>query len=105
MDRSIRCWDILTGQCRGILTSANGGHKMGVSCLELIVMDGDPASPGALGSNYIASGGADGDVIIWDTAGVKAWGGSHGATVTALRASIDTAGIDMNKRAYTLSLL
>eukprot|EP01042_Synura_sphagnicola_P001911 gene1911-2255_t len=84
MDRSIRCWDVGSGTCRGILTSANGGHKEPVTCMEVITMDD--------ASTYVVSGGADAELIIWDMLGNKSWGGSQGGMVTCLRASQDTVG-------------
>jgi WD40 repeat protein len=95
MDRSIRCWDMSTSQCRGVLTSSEGGHREAVSCLEQIVIDESNNT-----SSCVASGGADGEVIIWGPSGTKQWSGPQGATVTSLLSSMDNAG-----RSFIISIL
>eukprot|EP01041_Mallomonas_annulata_P007239 gene7239-14770_t len=85
VDRSIRCWDIATGSCIGTLTSQNGGHTEPVTCLEVVTLED--------GSSFLASGGSDGDVIVWNTStGESQWKTSNGTVVTALLSSQDTSG-------------
>eukprot|EP00607_Mallomonas_marina_P002352 CAMPEP_0182425288 /NCGR_PEP_ID=MMETSP1167-20130531/11656_1 /TAXON_ID=2988 /ORGANISM="Mallomonas Sp, Strain CCMP3275" /LENGTH=402 /DNA_ID=CAMNT_0024605825 /DNA_START=127 /DNA_END=1335 /DNA_ORIENTATION=+ len=88
IDRSLRCWDVATGVCVGVLTSSNGGHAEPITCLEKILMDDTPTAV-----TYLASGGSDGEVVIWNTAtGTKEWNGSHGEVITSLLFTQDKAG-------------
>lgn len=89
IDRSIRCWDVSSGSCLGVLSATSGGHSEAVTCMETLVMDDAAGGP----VTYLATGGSDSEVIIWNTAtGSKEWNGGHGAVVTALMSSQDKAG-------------
>jgi WD40 repeat protein len=97
-DRTIRVWEITSGQCVGVLSCAGTpdtpglGHTEPVSCLELIPASPTPTGEGA--EPYIASGGADGDLKLWRTNGEFVHCVSHGpqAFITAMKYYKDDHG-------------
>jgi WD40 repeat protein len=104
-DRTIRVWEIMSGQCVGVLSCAGTpdapglGHTEPVSCLELIpaqapAAGGGVVDPAAASETYIASGGADGDLKLWKTNGEFVHSVSHGpqAFITAMRYFKDDNG-------------
>ena len=109
-DRTIRVWDILSGGCMGVLSSAGPpgspglGHVDAVSCLEFIppTTAAAGASSSAAGGDvggeaFIASGGADGELKLWRPNGEFAHSVSHGppgspAFITKLKYFKDSFG-------------
>lgn len=88
MDSTIRIWDIPSGRCDAILTKQNNGHNNAICCLKQI-----PSFP-PTNQSYVASGGCDGTIKIWNMQG------SHiftiplgdGIFVTALEIFCDEIG-------------
>ena len=83
MDRSLKCWNLSSGECVGTITSMNDGHTEPVTCLEAL---------NVAGQDYVVSGGADCMLKIWDSAGKSLLSDHQGAVITALKATQDSFG-------------
>lgn len=85
LDHTIRVWDVGTGRCVGILSSANNGkgHNGPISSLILT-----PAGP--QNEVHVASGGFDQEVKLWRTNGEFVCSLPHSAWVTCLSHFQDT---------------
>lgn len=87
LDTTIRVWDLGTGKCVAVLglsTEANA-HKVAVASMESVTCaDGE----------YVATGGADGELKLWKNNGEFAWSGTHTGVIYCLRAFKDELGGD-----------
>jgi len=88
LDSTIRLWDVSSGRCDGVLSSTNEGHTSAVCCLKLI----PPVPPN--NTSFIASGGCDGFLKIWNVAGncLFSLQLGEGILVTALEVFSDELG-------------
>jgi len=94
-DRTIRVWRVNNGECIATLvlsTDATGqttpGHDGVISCFEKVTIDD---------TIYLASGGGDGNVIIWNTTdGSYAQHCSHGNVfISAMKTVTDPSGTSL----------
>lgn len=84
MDRTLRVWDMSTGNCVGVCTSAQGGHTEPITCLDSIMFENQA---------YVVSGSMDTHVKVWNTSGSVEYSGSQDEVVTALKGCADVAGM------------
>lgn len=88
MDRTIRIWEVATGTCGVVISAAGGGngHSEAVTCLEVI----PPVPPH--NKKYIASGGADKNLKLWEANGELTHCITHDTMISALGLFQDAFG-------------
>jgi len=67
LDNTIRCWDVGSGSCFGVLSASGGGHghSGAVTCMLLI----PPLPTAQIPETYVASAGMDKQLKLWKTNG------------------------------------
>ncbi|CAE7618779.1 TUP1, partial [Symbiodinium microadriaticum] len=80
-DRTIKVWNLADKTCMGTLTSEDGGHVEPITCMTIV-----PSSDG----DYVATGGVDGFVKMWNASGEMLWERDEGAVISALYAAVDS---------------
>jgi len=91
LDKTIRCWDVGSGTCFGVLSASGGGHGHTGAVTCMILIPPIPTSQ-APDTTYVASAGMDSELKLWKTNGEFVHGITHQNAIMSMSLFKDDKG-------------